>query len=225
MVRQYLVELFELKYFVNVCDVLISFYGVVFYVFLFFVKRFVSEDGLSFQFWIDFICDFSIEVEFEVDFSGSFGKLYMCYCIVFVVFLLFVVVFVLCKQFCVYDIMGVFIIFIESLDFCFRQFILLMFVLFIMLIVVMVNLNLVGSVSFWYWNKSIFLLVDFYFNDYLIGIQDLMFLFLIFMIGIICIGVCIVFNYIIFVFMYLLSSFFNLLVFCFVWVCNDECKK
>ncbi|VBB84091.1 Putative GPI inositol-deacylase [Podospora comata] len=225
MVRQYLVEPFESKYFVNVRDAPISLHGVAPYVPPPLAKRSASEDGLSFQFWTDPTCDSSIEVELEVDFSGSLGKLYMRYRTVFAAFPLLVVALVLRKQFRVYDTTGVFITFTESLDLCLRQSIPLMLASLTMLTVATANPNPAGSASFWHWNKSTSSLVDFHLNDYLIGTQDPMFLFLIPMIGIICVGVCTVFNYITLALTHLLSSLFNLLAFRPAWVRNDERKK
>lgn len=132
---------------------------------------------------------------------------------------------VLRKQFRVYDTTGVFITFTESLDLCLRQSIPLMLASLTMLTVATANPNPAGSASFWHWNKSTSSLVDFHLNDYLIGTQDPMFLFLIPMIGIICIGVCTVFNYITLALTHLLSSLFNLLAFRPAWVRNDERKK
>ncbi|KAK3944793.1 GPI inositol-deacylase [Diplogelasinospora grovesii] len=218
LVRQYLVEPYESKFFVNARQVTVSLHGVAPYVPPPLTRR-GAEDGLSFQFWTDPTCDSSIQVKLTIDVMGSLGKLYMRYRTVFAAFPLLVVALVLRKQFRIYDTTGVFISFSESLDTCLRQSIPLM-------LAALTFLSLStgsgsnsssapasGSASFWHWRNATSSAIDFDQNDLLIGTQDAFFWFLTPLIGVICIGVCTVLNYLTLALTQLLSSAFSLVSF------------
>ncbi|KAF2997261.1 GPI inositol deacylase [Neopestalotiopsis sp. 37M] len=102
LVRQYLSQPYESKFFVNARDVKVSLHGVAPYVPPP-MKAKHSEDGLRFQFWTDPSCDSGLSLRLRVDPYGSLGKLYMRYRTVFAAFPLLVVTLVLRKQFRVYD--------------------------------------------------------------------------------------------------------------------------
>ncbi|KAK4193669.1 PGAP1-like protein-domain-containing protein [Podospora australis] len=225
LVRQYLTEPYESKYFVNARDATVSLHGVAPYVPPPLTRRPAGEDGLSFQFWTDPTCNSSIQIELTVDWMGSLGKLYMRYRTVFAAFPLLVVALVLRKQFRVYDNTGVFISFTESLDLCLRQSIPLMLTSLTFLTLSTASNAPSGNASFWHWKNSTSPLIDFHQNDFLIGTADPMFLFLIPLIGVICVGVCTVLNYVTLLLTHLLSIIFSLLTFRPGWVRNDDRKK
>ncbi len=120
LVRQYLSEPYESKYFVNARRASVSLHGTAPYLPPP-LKRKFADDGLTLQFWTDPTCASSIEVKLSVDKFGSLGKLYMRYRTVFAAFPLLVVAMVLRKQFRIYDTTGTFLSFSDSLDLCLRQ--------------------------------------------------------------------------------------------------------
>lgn len=225
LVRQYLAEPYESKYFVNAREATVSLHGVSPYVPPPLTKRAAGEDGLSFQFWTDPTCNSSIEIELTVDIMGSLGKLYMRYRTVFAAFPLLVVALVLRKQFRVYDTTGIFIPFTESLDLCLRQSIPLMLASLTLLTMSTSSTASPGSASFWNWKNSASSIMDFYQNDFLTGTPDPMFLFLVPLIGIICVGVCTVLNYMALLLTHLLSAIFGLLTIRPGWVRNEDRRR
>lgn len=105
LLRQYMVEPYESKYFPNVERANVNVHGVSPYM----PPRMRSaspSDGLSLQIWTDPTCDNSIEMSLKVDVLGSAGKLVMRYRTVFAAFPLLVVAIVLRKQFKIYDTTG-----------------------------------------------------------------------------------------------------------------------
>lgn len=102
LLRQYLTEPHESKFFVNVKDVNISLHGIA----PFMpppLRAHAANDGISLQFWSDPTCNSSIDVSLRIDVAGSMGKLVMRYRVVFAAFPILVVALVLRKQFKVYD--------------------------------------------------------------------------------------------------------------------------
>lgn len=225
LVRQYLAEPYESKYFVNAREAMVSLHGVAPYVPPPLTRKSEDDDGLSFQFWTDPTCSSSIQVELTVDVLGSLGKLYMRYRTVFAAFPLFVVSLVLQKQFRVYDTTGVFITFSESLDLCLRQSIPLMLAFLALLILSTQNTNRAGDATFWHWRNSTASVIDFHQNDLLIGTQDPWFLFLIPLIGVICVGVCTVLNYVTLALTHLLSALVGLVTVRPGWIRNEDRRK
>ncbi|KXX83419.1 GPI inositol-deacylase [Madurella mycetomatis] len=224
LVRQYLAEPYESKYFVNVHEATVSLHGVAPYVPPPLTRK-SGENGLSFQFWTDPMCSSSMQVELTVDLLGSLGKLYMRYRTVFAAFPLLVVALVLRKQFRVYDTTGVFISFSESLDLCLRQSVPLMLASLTFLTFSTSNTTPPGNASFWHWRNGSSSAIDFHQNDLLIGTQDPLFLFLIPLIGVICVGVCTVLHYVTLALTHLLCAAFSLLSFRSGWVRNEDRKK
>lgn len=224
LVRQYLAEPYESKFFVNARQVTVSLHGVAPYVPPS-IRRRSAENGLSFQFWTDPTCASNIQVSLTVDVMGSFGKLYMRYRTVFAAFPLFVVALVLRKQFRIYDASGIFISFSESLDLCLRQSIPLMLVSLTFLSLSSGSPSQSGNASFWHWRNSTSSAVDFQQNDLLIGTQDYVFWFLIPLIGIVCVGVCVLLNYATLALTYILSTALNLLSFRPGWIRNEERRR
>lgn len=108
LLRQYLAEPYESRYFVNVKEANISLHGIA----PFMPPPLRSQsirNGLSLQFWTDPTCNSSIDVSLQVDVLGSMGKLVLRYRMVFAAFPLLVVALVLRKQFQIYDESGRFI--------------------------------------------------------------------------------------------------------------------
>ena len=102
LLRQYLLEPHESKYFVNVESANISLHGVA----PFMpppLRAQAVNNGVSLQLWSDPTCNSSIDVSMDVDVPGSMGKLVMRYRMVFAAFPLVVVALVLRRQFKVYD--------------------------------------------------------------------------------------------------------------------------
>lgn len=102
LLRQYLQEPHESKFFVNVKNANISLHGIA----PFMpppLRAHGANDGVSLQFWTDPTCNSSIDVNLKVDIPGSLGKLVMRYRTVFAAFPLLIVALVLRKQFKLYD--------------------------------------------------------------------------------------------------------------------------
>ena len=102
LLRQYLSEPHESRYFVNLKEANISLHGIA----PFMpppLRQDSAENGVSLQFWSDPTCKSSIDVLLKVDVAGSMGKLVMRYRMVFAAFPLLVIALVLRKQFQVYD--------------------------------------------------------------------------------------------------------------------------
>ncbi|KAI1083593.1 PGAP1-domain-containing protein [Whalleya microplaca] len=207
LVRQYLSEPYESKYFVNARDVEISLHGVSPYVPPP-LKSTRFDEGLSLQFWTDPTCDSNISIYLTVDLMGSLGKLYMRYRTIFASFPLLVVALVLRKQFRVYDSTGVFIPFSESLDSCLKQSLPMLLLSMTLLSLSMGQSSSTRSPGPWLWRNST-TAVDFVRNDLLVGTSDPFFWFLIPMIGIICVGACITLHYIVLVLTWIIGTVYS----------------
>ncbi|PQE14183.1 GPI inositol-deacylase protein [Rutstroemia sp. NJR-2017a BVV2] len=199
LLRQSISEPYESKYFVNVKQANINLHGVS----PFMpppLKSKAVQDGLSLQFWTDPTCNSSIKISLTVDVPGSLGKLYMRYRTVFAAFPLLVVALVLRKQFRMYDETGIFISFSESLDLCLRQSLPLMLLALTCLSISFAQASSAlpqsASTGFWGWGKNATETpIDFTKNDLLVGAQDPFFWFMVPLIGLVCVGVCVVINY------------------------------
>ena len=102
LLRQYISEPHESKYFVNVKNANISLHGVAPFMPPPLRPQAVNN-GVSLQFWSDPTCNSSIKVSMNVDVPGSMGKLVMRYRMVFAAFPLVIVALVLRRQFQMYD--------------------------------------------------------------------------------------------------------------------------
>lgn len=224
LVRQFLAEPYESKFFVNARQAAVSLHGVAPYVPPP-LKRRADEGGLSFQFWTDPTCNSSIQVQLSVDILGSLGKLYMRYRTVFAAFPLFVVALVLRKQFRVYDSTGIFISFSEGLDSCLRQSIPLMLLSLTVLSLSTSSSASAPGASFWHWRNSTAPAVDFHQNDLLVGTQDPFFWFMVPLIGLVCVGTCTVLNYVALALTHVLGIGLNLLSFRPGWVRHDDKRR
>lgn len=226
LVRQYLSEPYESKFFVNARHAMVSLHGVAPYMPPP-LRSSSSEDGLSFQFWTDPTCSSTIQVQLSVDIPGSMGKLYMRYRTVFAAFPLLIVALVVRKQFRVHDDTGIFISFSESLDLCLRLSIPLM-----LLSLTILSLSVgsdsqppVSRAGFWHWRNGTSSGVDFHQNDILVGTQDPFFWFMIPLIGVICVGVCVVLNYVVLALTHILGTLYSALSFRKGWVRYEDKRK
>jgi len=224
LVRQYLTEPYESKFFVNVNEVEINLHGVAPFVPPP-LKKTASEDGLSLQFWTDPTCDSTIQLSLQVDVLGSMGRLYMRYRTVLAAFPLLIVALVLRKQFRVYNDSGIFLSFSESLSLCLRQSIPLMVASLTLLSLSIGPSQAQDPTGFWYSQNGTDRVVDFQQNDLLTGTQDSLFWFLTPMIGLICIGVCTALNYIVLCLTYLLGAVYGLATTRPSWASTDDRRR
>lgn len=102
LLRQYISEVYESKFFVNVKEAEINLHGVAPYMPPPFKGK-SDANGMSLQIWSDPTCESTMELSLKVDLMGSMGKLWMRYRIVFASFPLVVVALVLRRQFRIYD--------------------------------------------------------------------------------------------------------------------------
>lgn len=222
LVRQYLNEPYESKFFVNARDIKVSLHGIAPYVPPP-MKTKRSENGLSFQFWTDPSCDSGLSVRLRVDLLGSLGKLYMRYRSVFAAFPLLVVTLVLRKQFRVYDNTGIFPPFMHGLDSCLKQSLPLL-----LLSLTLFGLTIGHSDSpvarFWL-RRHTTSGPDFTQNDLLVGTTDTFFWFLVPMIGIICIGVCVLFHYAVLLLTQMFCAIYGLVTRSRNWVPREDKRR
>ncbi|KAI1816445.1 GPI inositol-deacylase [Poronia punctata] len=194
LLRQYLTRPYESKYFVDATNVDISLHGI---------SPFMpppldgaqKDDGLGLQIWTDPTRKSTLSIKLTVDPTGSLGKLYMRYRTVFASFPQLVVGLVLRKQFRVHDSTGTFMSFSESLDKCLKRSLPLL-----LLSLTFLSLSISQSASpnhevFSWWRNDT-PAIDFAQNDLLVGTTDPFFWFLVPMIGVICVGVCVVMHYV-----------------------------
>ncbi|RDL35708.1 uncharacterized protein BP5553_06320 [Venustampulla echinocandica] len=199
LLRQYISDPYESKYFVNVKQANINLHGVSPFMPPQ-LKWKAVQDGLSLQFWTDPTCNSSIKISLKIDIPGSLGKLYMRYRTVFAAFPLLVVALVLRKQFRIYDETGIFMSFSESLDLCLRQSLPLVLAALTCLSVSFAQASSdpprPASSGFWGWRgNATETQVDFTKNDLLVGSQDPFFWFMVPLIGVVCVGVCVMVNF------------------------------
>ena len=226
LVRQYLSEPFESRYYVNARQASISLHGVAPYMPPPLTRRPTTDDGLSFQFWTDPTCNSSIQVRLTVDVMGSMGKLYMRYRTVFAAFPVLIVALVLQKQFRVYDETGIFITFSESMDLCLRKSIpVVVAVLTVFSLSVGTPQAEQAPATFWNWRNATEVAVDFHKNDLLVGTQDPFYWFLVPLISIICVGVCTAINYAALALTHILSLLLSVATSRPAWVRHDNTRR
>ncbi|KAK0844020.1 GPI inositol deacylase [Friedmanniomyces endolithicus] len=193
LLRQYIQEPYESKYFVNTKGGNINVHGISPYMPPPLSGKGASE-GLSLQLWTDPTCDSTVKVTLSVDIVGSAGKLVMRYRTVFASFPLLVVAIVLRKQFKVYDATGVFISFSHSMDQCIRTS-LPAIVTALTFLAVALSKATQGPWAQKWLGRSTTETVDFTVNDFMLGTSDPFFWFLVPLFGLISIGICIAANY------------------------------
>jgi hypothetical protein len=231
LLRQYISDPYESKYFVNVKQANINLHGVS--PFMPPALKYKSvQEGLSLQFWTDPTCNSSIKISLKVDIPGSMGKLYMRYRTVFAAFPLLVVALVLRKQFRVYDETGIFMSFSESLDLCLRQSLPLVLVALTCLSVSLAQTSSQPpqppspSHGFWDWRgNATDSQIDFTKNDLLVGSQDPFFWFMVPLIGLVCVGVCVMINYAALTMTHVLSILYGWLTVKPAWLRNEDKRR
>lgn len=197
LLRQYLSEPHESKYFVNVESANISLHGMA----PFMpppLRAQAVNNGVSLQLWSDPTCNSSIDISMDVDVPGSMGKLVMRYRMVFAAFPLVVVALVLRRQFKVYDDSGIFITFAESLDLCLKTSLPVLLLALTLLGLTLSNAtpSTPASTGWLGWGgNATESAVDFTKNDLLLGSKDPIFLFLVPLFGLISVGICVGVNY------------------------------
>ncbi|KAF2198966.1 GPI inositol-deacylase [Delitschia confertaspora ATCC 74209] len=199
LLRQYITEVYESKFFVNVKDANINLHGVSPYMPPPFLAK-SSTHGVSLQVWSDPTCDSSMQVSLKVDWLGSLGKLVMRYRIVFAAFPLLVVALVMRQQFRVYDETAIFMSFSESLNECLRSSIPVVFVGLTFLSVSIAGASYQASPSnkpwFAFWGAGNATDPFSYTNhELLLGSDDSFFWFLIPLFGLMSVGIVVVVNY------------------------------
>jgi pimeloyl-ACP methyl ester carboxylesterase len=107
LVRQYISDVYESKFFVNVKDAEINLHGVAPYMPPALKGREWSR-GIALQIWSDPTCESPVDVNLSIDIWGSFGKLWMRYRTMFAALPLVVVALALGRQFKTYDETGMY---------------------------------------------------------------------------------------------------------------------
>jgi glycosylphosphatidylinositol deacylase len=197
LLRQYIAEPYESKYFVNTRGGHINVHGLSPYMPPPLAGG--ATDGLSLQLWTDPTCNSTVEVSLNVDVLGSAGKLVMRYRTVFAAFPLLVIALVLRKQFKVYDTTGVFMSFTQSMDQCIRTSLPAIFIALTFFAIA------VSKSSHSMWTRQLLSTttgsseqsIDFTVNDLMLGTSDPFFWFLVPLFAIISVGICIAMNYVV----------------------------
>ncbi|MCJ1434984.1 GPI inositol deacylase [Xylographa pallens] len=228
LLRQYLLDPHESKYFVNVKEANVNFHGVAPFLPPPLQAR-SSASGISLQLWSDPNCNSSIDITLEVDVLGSLGKLYMRYRTVVVAFPLLIVALVLRKQFMIHDATGVFITFAEALDLSLRRSLPMLLAALSLIAISLASVSdhakpaIAGPLS-WatYTNTTA---MDFTKNDALLGSQDPFFWFLIPLFGIVSVGVCVLVNYAALTIIHVLYIFYSFLTAKPAWIRTDDRRQ
>ncbi|KAK4632114.1 GPI inositol-deacylase [Fulvia fulva] len=210
LMRQYIAEPYESKYFVNTKGGNINVHGLSPYMPPPLLGGGATE-GLSLQLWTDPTCNSTVEVSLKVDKLGSAGKLVMRYRTVFAAFPLLVVALVLRKQFKVYDTTGVFMSFTQSMDQCIRTSLPAIFIALTFFGVA------VSKSSHNIWTRHLLSTstgtseqtIDFTVNDLMLGTSDPFFWFLVPLFAIIAVGICIAMNYIVLILEHVFALIFS----------------
>ncbi|KAH7385541.1 PGAP1-like protein-domain-containing protein [Phaeosphaeria sp. MPI-PUGE-AT-0046c] len=209
LVRQYITDMYESKFFVNVEHAKVNLHGVSPYLPPALHSK-QPSNGLSLQIWSDPTCGSSVNVELTVDILGSMGKLWMRYRIVFAAFPLLVVALVLRQQFRTYDATGVFISFAQGLNECVYSSIPLALTALTFLSVSLASAQY-GS------NKhrpseetpnNATSTLDNANNELLLGSDDPFFWFLVPLFGLMCTAICVATNYIALLLTYVFASIY-----------------
>jgi len=206
LLRQYIQEPYESKYFVNAKEGNINVHGISPYMPPPLSGKGASE-GLSLQLWTDPVCNSTVHVSLKVDVLGSVGKLVMRYRTVLAAFPLLVVAIVLRKQFKVYDTSGVFMSFSQSMDQCIRTSLPAIFTALTFLAIALSKATQGPWTRMWFSKATATAdnTVDFTVNDLMLGTSDPFFWFLVPLFGLISVGVCIAANYIVLTVTYLFA--------------------
>lgn len=206
LLRQYIQEPYESKYFVNTEGGNINVHGISPYMPPPLTGKEPSE-GLSLQLWTDPTCNSTVQISLKVDVAGSAGKLVMRYRTVFATFPLLIIAIVLRKQFKIYDRTGVFMSFSQSMDQCLRTSIPAI-VMALTFLAIALSKTTQGPWTRHWFSRSTGTdedTIDFTVNDLMLGTADPFFWFLVPLFGLISVGICIVANYFVLSITYLVA--------------------
>lgn len=242
LLRQYISEPYESKYFVNVKQANITLHGI---------SPFMppplrdqaASNGVSLQFWTDPTCNSSIDVSLTVDASGSMGKLVMRYRMVFAAFPLLIVALVLRKQFQIYDKsgkssgsqtvrtmlidLGVFVPFMGSMDICLKSSLPLLVLALTFLAISLAMSSSTpaksSSLGLFHWRgNSTDSSIDFTRNDLLLGSPDPFFWFLVPLCVLVSAGFCVIVNYVALGVMWVFCIPYDLLTMRHAWAKHED---
>ncbi|KAI1957511.1 GPI inositol deacylase [Ophidiomyces ophidiicola] len=223
MIRQYISDPHESKYFVNIREAEINIHGIAPFMPPH-LRDTAAAQGISFQLWSDMSCNAPLQLSLKADIPGSMGKLTMRYRTVFAAFPLLIVALVLQQQFKIYDQTGVFISFLQGLDLCIRSSIPLLFLGLTFLASSLATSKAVmskGTTSSLGTNSTESV-IDFSKNDLLLGSQDAFFWFLVPLFGVISIGTCVIVNYLTMVVIHAFGAIRSILISRKGYVKHDE---
>lgn len=198
LLRQYITDVHESKFFVNVRDANLNLHGVSPYMPpTLFPKQ--TSSGLSLQIWSDPTCDSTVEINLRLDILGSIGKLWMRYRIVFAAFPLLIVALVIRQQFRVYDETGVFMSFANGFNECLCSSLPLALAALTFLSIALAGAR---SQTYKHWPlhamaSNTTTILDDASHELLLGTDDTFFWFLVPLFGLMCIGICVALNYVI----------------------------
>ncbi|RPB28941.1 PGAP1-domain-containing protein [Terfezia boudieri ATCC MYA-4762] len=211
ILRQYISEPYESKYFVNVKNADIHFHGSA--PFMPQALKPGPHRGLSLQFWSDPTCNAPVDVTLKFDPWGSLGKLVMRYRTIFAAFPLLMVASVSRKQFREYNSRGRFISFNEGLDIMIAQTLPVTLVVFSTLAAYFAIVNAVPSspMSQNRRHNRETTKAEYARNDLLIGLQDPFFWFLAPLFALVSLGVVVVVNYLVMVILRILMGYYTIL--------------
>ncbi|KAH6629402.1 GPI inositol-deacylase-like protein [Boeremia exigua] len=211
LLRQYITDVHESKFFVNVRDASLNLHGVSPYMPPALSPHHPSS-GLSLQIWSDPTCDSTVEVNLRVDVLGSIGKLWMRYRIVFAAFPLLIVALVIRQQFRVYDETGVFMSFANGFNECLRTSLPLALTALTFLSIALAGARNEGF-AHWPLHAAISnttALLDDANHELLLGTDDTFFWFLVPLFGLMCIAVCVALNYVALLLTFILATIYAL---------------
>lgn len=214
LLRQYITDVYESKFFVNAKEADINLHGVAPFIPPPYFTRHPS-DGLSLQIWLDPTCDSSMQITLKVDVLGSLGKLWMRYRIVFAAFPLLVVALVLRHQFRAYDDTGVFISFAESLNECVWSSLPFSFAALTFLSISLTgtryhSLELTRRDPLNATPANVTPAFDHTNHELLLGSEDPFFCFLVPLFGLMCVAICVVVNYVTLAIVFLFTMLYSL---------------
>ena len=210
LMRQYIQEPYESKYFVNVQDGNINVHGISPYMPPP-LNGGGDSEGLSLQIWTDPACESSLTISLRVDVLGSAGKLVMRYRTVFAAFPVLVVAIVLRKQFKIYDATGIFMSFSHSMDQCLRTSLPTIFTALTFLCVALSKATKSPWAQGWLGAATTVSdgSIDYSSNDLLLGTSDPFFWFLVPLFGLVSVGICITINYVVLVISHILAVLYG----------------
>jgi GPI inositol-deacylase len=223
LLRQYINQPHESKFFVNVKQADINLHGIA----PFMPSALNGEEpnsGVSFQLWTDPTCDSALNFSLKVDIPGSMGKLVMRYRTLLAAFPLLVVAMVLRKQFRIYDETGFFITFTESLDRCLRTSLPILF-LAMTLFATSVAQSATSVFRHDQVSNATEAIVDYTQNDLFLGSSDTFFWFLVPLTGLVSVGACILVNYLVLAIVYSFSILYSLATTKSGYIKHDETRR